>query len=97
MHIDSYLEKNLKIKIFLEIWKNIRFRIDRLIKALQKKIFWKNLLLNYKNNIIKDLDKFEQLIKNNFEIKPIYLFFNIMVSHDPYIPIKETFKSFNPL
>jgi len=92
--IDSYLEKRIKSKKILKFWRHIKFKLDRLIKRTVKSLFWKDLLFSYKQNTIVDLGRFYQIIKNNINNNPFYLFFNIMATHTPYLPIKEVLESF---
>ena len=63
--------------------------------SIIKYLFWKNLLFTYENKTINDLVRFSYFLKKNTYNKPFYLYFNIMVTHVPYIPIKEAFKTFD--
>ena len=87
--INTRLNRLVKKKIILKIWDNLRFRIDRSIKNIQRILFWENLLISYKNNTLKNLEKFNHIIQKNLHAKPYYLFYNIMASHDPYLPLKR--------
>jgi len=80
---------------FLKIWHHINDRCERLIKKMLLRFITKSIIFKLKNETIIDLEKFSQKIKNNSNKKPIYLFFNFLTTHDPYIPMKKLFKSFN--
>ena len=90
-----FLKKKIKSKLFLKIWAYINNRTEKLIKTIIKYLFLKNILFKLKNQTIKDLEKFFQSLKDNINNKPFYLFFNFLTTHDPYIPLKSTFKSFD--
>lgn len=86
--IDFILDKGLYIKSISRLWRKIKIRLKYFIEMIIKSISWKNWLFESKNTL-DILEKYYIFLKNNIEKKPIYLFFNIMASHYPYIPIQK--------
>ncbi|GAG89993.1 unnamed protein product, partial [marine sediment metagenome] len=80
--------KKIKINIISFYWQHFKLRITKLIERIIKNIYWKNWLLETKNTL-EILDQFSLILQNKINKQPLYLFFNIMASHYPYIPIKE--------
>ena len=93
--VDLVLKKKLKFKIILKLWTYFKERCEILIKKIIKCLFLKDIIFKLKNNTINDLEKFNQFLQNLPSSKPLYLFFNFITVHDPYIPLKETFPLFN--
>jgi len=93
--INLFIIKRVKFKRFLKVWANFHDRSEKIIKSIIKSLFLKNILFKLKNNTILDLEKLNQKLKIKPNNKPLYLFFNLLTTHDPYIPLKELFKPFN--
>ncbi len=93
--VNLVLKKKLKFKIISKIWTNFKDRCEYLIKKMIKWLFLKDIIFKLKNDTCNDLDKFEQYLIDLPNNKPLYLFFNFITVHDPYIPLKETFSLFN--
>jgi len=93
---DKIIKKSIKKRFLLKIWTHIKDRSINLIKTLNKRLFFNNILFKLKNDTLKDLEIFYTVIKKYFsEEHPLFLFINLLTIHDPYIPAKETFKLFN--
>lgn len=87
--IDAYSEKKIGSKPLLKILHRNKMRILTIIEYIIKKLIWrKNIVLKYRDTLT-ELDKLSQLLKHNNKDNSFYLFFNIMATHHPYIPIKE--------
>lgn len=95
----NFFEKRIIYKTniakILRIWKHIKFRTDRLIFKLIRKFFWKNCLLKYENNTLNKLNKLKELLLARNKQGPVFLYFNIMATHYPYIPSIKIFKEFD--
>lgn len=91
--VDLVINTNIKSKILLSFWKHLFDRCEKILKSLVKTLFLNNILFKLKNNTLKDLEIFSEKIKKNVNKKPFYLFFNFLTTHDPYIPLFETFKN----
>lgn len=91
--IELILKKNFNNRTILKLWDHIRFIIRRNLRSY----FWKYELPSLyleKNINYRNLEKFNEMLKTNLENKPLFFFFNIMTTHDPYIPLREAFKVF---
>ena len=93
--IDIFLKKKIKNRILSKTWDHINNRLKKIIKNFIKIFFFKNIIINLKNDTIADLEDFSRHLKEFINVKPLYLFFNFLTAHDPYIPLSKTFKSFN--
>lgn len=91
---DLFLKNNLKSKIFFRIWSHLKNLFEKIIKFIIKELFFSEILFKLKNDTIKDLEKFSETLQNHDIKKPFYIFFNFLTPHDPYIPLKRTFKKF---
>lgn len=92
--IDFFLNKKVKSLKILSLWKLNRRRIMDLLYSFIRKLFWKNLIFNFKTTLTQ-LRDFSSWLKINKSKTPFYLFFNIMATHDPYFSIPEVRKYFN--
>ena len=93
--LDFYFKNKIKFKFFLRIWHILNKISERIIKLIIKTFFFNEIKFELKNDTIKDLEKFGKTFKNgNFE-KPFFLFFNLLTTHDPYIPLERTFEKFD--
>jgi len=93
--VDIFLNSRIKNKIFLKLWVHLRDRIQNILKLIIKRFFLKDIIFKLKNNTINDLEQYKNQIEGHINDKPCYLFFNFLTTHDPYIPVKQSFKSFN--
>jgi len=93
--IDLFIKKRLKNKLFVKNWTIIKDRSEKIIKTILKLAFLSHIIFHLKNDTINDLKIFGKEIENNIDNKPFYIFFNFLTTHDPYIPLKEIFNSFN--
>ena len=93
--VSLWIKKITKNNLILRVWDIIKFRIDNLIRFIQKQLFWENILSSYKNNTLNDIKKFYEIIQKKLNSKPLYLYFNLMATHDPYIPLKNIFDLFD--
>lgn len=89
-NFDLLGRKIIKSKKFLKYWGKFRYLIERAYKKIFILFFWRYFIFNRKNSL-KELDKFKKKLKNRTNSEPYYLFFNIMATHNPYIPIREIF------
>lgn len=55
----------------------------------------KDILFIFKYKTLIDLSRYKHIIKERVSKCPLYIFFNLLTTHDPYIPLKKLFKSFN--
>ncbi len=85
---NKFIVKRIKSDRFLDSWKIFNLIIENTNKRIIRTIFWKRFLYEYKNTI-NILEKYIDILHNHLDGKPLYLFFNIMATHSPYIPIKE--------
>jgi len=92
--IDSKLKKITKSNKLLSLWEKVKLRVEKLFIHLYLKIYWKDIVFNYRDPIFKKLEKFHSILKSVEKESPKFLFFNIMATHVPHIPIKETRKYF---
>jgi len=92
--IDSNVKKKVKYCKIINFWNFLRIKITRFIRTL----FWRNIiqkiLLN-KNTTIREINKSCKGIKYEINNKPVYFFFNIMTTHDPYAPLFQVLKKFD--
>ncbi|MEE9379175.1 MAG: sulfatase [Candidatus Lokiarchaeia archaeon] len=93
--IDAFIKHKIKNKYFLYAWINFRDRNKKLVKFLIKKLFLKHLLSKLKNDTIKDLDAFNTFLNGFSNENPIFIFFNFLSVHDPYIPLIDAFHLFD--
>ena len=93
--IDSFLSSKIKIKVFLKLWIHLRDRIENILKFIIKIFFFKDIIFKLKNNTINDLEQYKNQIKGHINSKPNYFFFNFLATHDPYIPLTQSFKMFD--
>lgn len=93
--IDVFINNRIKNKSFLYAWINFRDRNKKLVKFLIKKLFLKHLLSKLKNNTLKDLKTFNTYLDGFSKDKPIFIFFNFLTVHDPYIPLRDVFHLFD--
>jgi arylsulfatase A-like enzyme len=93
--IDIFLNGRIKNKIFLKLWVYLRDRIKNVLKNIIKRLFLKDIIFKLKNNTINDLEQYKIQIEKHINKKPCYLFFNFLATHDPYIPVKQSFKLFD--
>lgn len=91
---NKFIVKRIKSDRFLDSWKIINLIIENTNKRIIRTIFWKSFLYEYKNTI-NILENYIDILHNHLDGKPLYLFFNIMATHSPYIPIKEVLSYFN--
>ena len=61
--------------------------LEILLENITQQIFWKEIL--FKFNTLNDLETFSQILKNNLDKKPFYIYFNIMATHIPYVAIES--------
>ena len=92
---DLILKKKIKFKIISKLWSHFKDRLENFIKKIIKWLFLKDIVFKLKNDTIKDLKDFNHFLHELPSSKPLYLFFNFLTVHDPYIPLKETFSLFN--
>lgn len=96
-NLETIFKIKAKLRYLDVIFKHLKYRLIHFLRS----IFWKNILINIylnKNDSIFHINNFLEVIKQKTEdesIKPHFIFFNIMATHDPYMPLKETFKLFN--
>ncbi len=93
--VDLILKKRLKFKILSKFWTHFKNKFENLVKKIIKWLFLKDIIFKLKNDTLNDLGKFNQFLQNLPVKKPLYLFFNFITVHDPYIPMKESFSKFN--
>ncbi|MFX1503952.1 MAG: sulfatase-like hydrolase/transferase, partial [Promethearchaeota archaeon] len=90
-NLDLFVRKITKSQKILKYWRKLRFFIERAYKTLIIHLFWRYFVFKRKNSL-NELDKFKKILKSANNPEPQYLFFNIMATHNPYIPIKEIFE-----
>ncbi len=96
LKVDKIVNKNIKYHFLRKLWTHLKDRCINLIKILNKRFFFPQILFKLKNNTLKDLEVFYQIIEKNYDKEDsLFIFFNLLTTHDPYIPVKETFKLFN--
>lgn len=93
--VDSFIQKRINSKPFLNLWTHIQKRSENLIKEIIKRFFLNNILFKLKNKTIDDFEKLSQILQDKKSYKPFFIFFNLLTAHEPYIPFKKFFKSFN--
>lgn len=93
--IDAFINNRIKNKSFLYAWINFRDRNKKLVKYLIKKLFLKHLLSKLKNDTLKDLGTFNTFLEGFSNDKPIFIFFNFLTVHDPYIPLNDALHLFD--
>ena len=92
--IDSNVKKRVKHSQIINFWTFLRVKIRKYIRIL----FWKNIIRNIilnKNTTIREINKSCKSIKYEINNKPVYFFFNIMTTHDPYAPLFQVLKKFD--
>jgi len=89
--IDNKITEKVKNKLIKNIWKHFKVRTEEIIKILIKNFFLKDMLFKLKNNTLKDLNNFKNVLKRIKQNKPVFLFFNFLTTHDPYVPLKEVY------
>ncbi|MHA1695861.1 MAG: sulfatase family protein [Candidatus Helarchaeota archaeon] len=88
--------KNKKISNFLEkIWASFKNFCELIVKFIEKTFLLKKIIFNLKNNTLRDLEIFFNQIAEQIKNQPIFLFFNFLTPHDPYIPFRESLKKLN--
>ncbi|MHA1755343.1 MAG: sulfatase-like hydrolase/transferase, partial [Promethearchaeota archaeon] len=92
--LDISIRKYLKNSISKNIWYELKIRIEKYFLKLIRSLCWRNLLLNFKDDTLLELNKIKELFKIKKINDPIFCFFNIMATHYPYIPKKELFNIF---
>jgi len=72
-----------------KIWERIKIYLEKINHKIIVELFWRKILFERKDSL-KVLDSFKENIEESKrKKKPLYLFFNIMATHNPYIiPIK---------
>lgn len=93
--IDSFIQKRIKSKLILNLWTHIQKRSEKLIKEIIKQFLLNDILFKLKNKTIDDFEKLSQILQDKKKSKPFFIFFNLLTAHEPYIPFKKFFKSFN--
>jgi len=93
--LDFFFKNKFRFKTFLKVWPHLKKRCEKIIKSIIKKLFLNEIIFKLKNDTIKDLEELSKTLKNNNKEKPLFLFFNFLTTHDPYIPLIRTFKKFN--
>ncbi|MHA1253257.1 MAG: sulfatase family protein [Candidatus Helarchaeota archaeon] len=73
--------------------KIIDFKLKNLVQFLLAYYFWRNK--KNKNNTFIDIKKFKEILNNIQTEKPLFIFFNIMATHDPFFTPREILKYFN--
>ena len=86
--------KKIKSKKFLNFWYRFKNKIEAIIIKMLQELYWKKIIFNYGNDAINKLEDLNLTLKNEYDNRPFYLFFNIMATHGPYIPIDEVKKYF---
>ncbi|MFX1395122.1 MAG: sulfatase-like hydrolase/transferase [Promethearchaeota archaeon] len=92
--IESILKKKIKSDKLLRLWEIFKLKVENSFIYLFLKIYWKYIIFNYKSNTFKELEKLQSILKSVKNEQPRFLFFNIMATHVPYMPIKKTRKYF---
>ncbi|MHA1695860.1 MAG: sulfatase-like hydrolase/transferase [Candidatus Helarchaeota archaeon] len=87
--IDKKICQNVQFNLIKNIWKHFKIRTEGTIKVLIQHFFLKDILFKLKNNTLEDLNNFKKFLKNEKQDKPLFLFFNFLTTHDPYVPLKE--------
>jgi len=93
--VDSFIQKRIKSKLILNFWTHILKRSENLIKEIIKRFLLNDILFKLKNKTIDDFEKLSQILQGKKNYKPFFIFFNLLTAHEPYIPFKKFFKSFN--
>ncbi|MBD3196269.1 MAG: sulfatase-like hydrolase/transferase [Candidatus Lokiarchaeota archaeon] len=77
-----------KESIIRYLWSQIQFFLEKLLKLITIRLYWRKILLNREDSINK-VEKFRNILTKNADNEPIFIMFNIMATHNPYIiPIK---------
>ncbi|KKL25369.1 hypothetical protein LCGC14_2406010, partial [marine sediment metagenome] len=92
--LDAFLRKWIKSNYLLRTWGHLKFRIEKLFYFIIKKLFWKIIISKFKNNTLNNLVKFKQILKEKGKGKPLYIYFNIMATHYPFLPTRDILKYF---
>ena len=100
LKILNKLNSNVKKRKKFALFRRLRvffFNICvRFIKELNLSILKYQILFKLKDNSISNLSKVSNVLKKNLNNnKPLFLFLNFMITHDPYIPLKESFNLYN--
>ena len=94
--LNSNEKKRKKFTIFRRLRVNFSGICIRLIKELCLTVLKKQVLFKLKDNSIGNLTKVVSVLKKNLSNdKPLFFFLNFMITHDPYIPLEESFNRFN--
>lgn len=93
--INGIFEKKIKKSLLFKPWSYLKDLVERVIKYIVKSFFFEDILFKLKNETLKDLEKYKEKIRAKPKDKPIFLFVNVITPHDPYIPLKKVFKSFD--
>ena len=93
--VDSFIQKRTNSKPFLNLWTHINKRSEKLFKEIIKRFLLNNILFKLKNKTINDFEKLKQKLQDRKNSKPFFIFFNLLTAHEPYIPLRKFFKSFN--
>lgn len=91
--LDLIVKNRIKSNFFLKIWDLIIHLIRSTINKIVEILLWKTVFIKNKS-YINELDKIRQVLQNKVDNKPIYMFFNIMATHNPYIPDKKSLNYF---
>ena len=93
--LNSFIEHTFKIKSNLNLWSRLYHKLDSILKSFVIRLFTNDIIYRLKNKTLKDFEIFSKILEDNLDNKPIYLFFNLMAVHDPYIPLQKYMKLFN--
>jgi arylsulfatase A-like enzyme len=85
---DFLITKRIKVNVISFYWQFYKLLIRKVFEKIIKNIYWKNWLFETKNTI-EILEQYGSKLQSKVNKHPLYLFFNIMASHYPYIPIKK--------
>ena len=58
------------------------------------RLFTRDIIFKLKNKTISDLENYKGKINKNIGNQSLYLFYNSLTSHDPYIPLQRFMKKF---
>ncbi|MFX1500412.1 MAG: sulfatase-like hydrolase/transferase [Promethearchaeota archaeon] len=92
--IDKFSQRVIKINQILKKWKIILRLSKHYIRSIANLLLWKKTIFKIKINTKKEINKFFKKIKNKLNRNPAFLFFNLMITHDPFIPTKKLLKKF---
>lgn len=88
--IDRWIKAILKQGFWFSFWHKFKTILDRIFKNLN----WKRWIRDRYVNPLEKIDLNLQKILSKSQNKPFFLFFNLMVTHAPYLSSQNILKNF---